>query len=264
MPDSKQWLFLKKSVALNKISHAYLFSGPANPAKEKTARTFGQLLNCQSVLADGEPCGECLSCRQTLKRIHPDFLWLELTAEDFDSQINLIRNLIGWLSLKPALDRRKVAVINRLENFSFEAQSSLLKTLEEPAGQTVLVIISDCPDLLPKTIVSRCQEMKFPVLPAVGNQQKELTELIKPETPLALYFRKIKEVSEDKAKALDFLKELMIFFRAEFLKDGKAQAKFSFDILKKFLFASQETDYLLRRTNVSSRLALENLILNLF
>jgi DNA polymerase III delta prime subunit len=264
--NEKQWLFLKKSAQLGKLSHAYLFSGRSGLVKEETAREFAKVLNCQNQDFKAKPCGQCPSCTEFAKGLHPDFLWLEPEKEAEESQINLVRNLTGWLSLRPGLGGYKVAAINRLENFSFAAQSSLLKTLEEPAGQTVLIIISDYPDLLLPTIISRSQEIKFPPQPI---KQSEDDFIKTAQVPLAAYFRRLKEVSENEEEAFKFLENLMAFSREEFLikvgaKTKKGQSQISLVRLKNFLFAAEKTNYLLRRTNVNTRLALENLILNLF
>lgn len=157
----KQWRFLAKSVFLDKLSHAYLFSGQALLGKKEIAQEFARLLNCQNKDFPGKPCGQCSSCREMEKNCHPDFLLIESTDKTEETEINLIRYLSNWLSLKPGLGKFKVAIIDQFQAFSFSAQSALLKTLEEPKGQTVLILVSDYPELLVSTIISRLQEIKF-------------------------------------------------------------------------------------------------------
>ena len=161
----KQWQFLKKSVELAKLSHAYLFSGKSQLGKREIAKEFSRLINCQSENFKDRPCGKCQSCQEMQKNCHPDFLWLDTKKEAGDSEIESIRNLSQWLHLRAGLGEYKVAIINQFQNFSLPAQSALLKTLEEPKGKTVLILICDYPEFLSPTIVSRVQEIRFQSLP---------------------------------------------------------------------------------------------------
>lgn len=157
----KQWQLLKKSAELNKVSHAYLFSGKSQLGKKEMAGEFSKLLNCQSESSESRPCRHCQSCLEMEKGLHPDFLRIEVKDETGESEIDTIKNLAGWLCLKPGLGKRRLVVINQIQDFSFPAQSALLKTLEEPRGEAVLILISDYPELLLGTIASRVQEIKF-------------------------------------------------------------------------------------------------------
>jgi len=157
----KQWLFLKKSASLGKLSHAYLFSGKPKLGKRKIALEFAKFLNCQDRDFGKKPCQKCSSCLETEKNCHPDFLLLETKEKTEESEIDSIRFLIDWFSLKPGLGRYRVAVIDQFQNFSLPAQSALLKTLEEPRGNAILILVCDYPEFLSSTIVSRLQEIKF-------------------------------------------------------------------------------------------------------
>ena len=99
----KQWQFLKKSVELAKLSHAYLFSGKSQLGKRETAKEFSRLINCQSGNFKDRPCGKCQSCQEMQKNCHPDFLWLDTKKEAGDSEIESIRNLSQWLHLRAGL-----------------------------------------------------------------------------------------------------------------------------------------------------------------
>ncbi len=161
----KQWQLLQKSALLGKLSHAYLFSGKSQLGKKEMAKEFVKLLNCQSKFFKNKPCHECQSCLEMKKGLHPDFLWLEAKEETGKSEIGSIRSLADWLHLKPGLGKYRLAVVNQIHNFSLPAQSALLKTLEEPKGEAVLILISDYPEFLLDTIMSRVQEIKFHCLP---------------------------------------------------------------------------------------------------
>ncbi|MBU4350827.1 hypothetical protein L6250_01425 [Candidatus Parcubacteria bacterium] len=157
----KQWQLLQKSVKSGKLSHAYLFSGKSQLAKREVAKEFIGLLSCQSKSFENKPCQQCQSCQEMKKGCHPDLLWLEAKEETGESEIGSIRNLANWLHLKPGLGKHRLAVVNQIQSFSLPAQSALLKTLEEPKGEAILILISDYPEFLLDTIISRVQEIKF-------------------------------------------------------------------------------------------------------
>lgn len=171
----RQWQLLKRSAELNKLSHAYLFSGKSQLGKKDMAREFSKLVNCKSESFGDRPCHQCQSCREMEKGLHPDFLWIEAKKEapGADGEIHSIRSLTNWLCLKPGLGKYRLAVIDQIQNFSLPAQSALLKTLEEPRGEAILILISDYPEFLSETIISRVQEIKFHCL-----SEKKIIELL--------------------------------------------------------------------------------------
>jgi len=313
--QEKQWRFLQRSVELDKLAHAYLFSGSPGLGKKTLAREFSRLINCQAT-ENGQPCGQCPSCQEFAKNCHPDFLWLEPTERGAgENETNLIRGLTQWLSLRPVLGKHKIAVINLFENFSAAAQSALLKTLEEPAGQAVLVLLSSQADLILPTILSRVQVIRFvpwskaqirdllmtrgvpeemieeAVALASGNpaqalslvdlanlkaEQKSLQDFVElGNSDLATVFRQVKTLSSERDQAILLLEDWLSFMRQVFLDrigldqagDGSKHltATKSWPVSKicRFLQAGQQTDSLLRLTNVNCQLALENLLLKL-
>lgn len=188
----KQWEFLRKSVDTQKISHAYLFSGQSQLGKKTIALEFVKLLYCPQRQNPGKfgagkalekSCQICRSCKDLEKGIHPDFFLIEpqRPAKALDStgkaeiKISQIRDLIWKLSLRPSLTSFKAAIINDAHTLNPEAQNCLLKTLEEPKGKTILILITDCPQILFQTILSRVQQTKFfPVSKsAIENYLKE-------------------------------------------------------------------------------------------
>lgn len=278
MFHEKQWQLLKKSAALGKLSHAYLLVGPRGLGQESLAENLALLTNCQG---EEKPCGRCPSCQEFKKNCHPDFLWREVTGNE-DSQIDLIRELTAWLNLKPLLGKFKVAVVNRVENFSWPAQSALLKTLEEPPGQSLLVLITETGQVLP-TIVSRTQVIRLFPLPQTGDSPDQdksvLVDFLKSLTkdPVAL-FQKAKTLGEDRVASQLAVEKMANFLRIAFLSRlgikkspselndllDQRTREFKTRQLKDFLAFSQQANYLLTRTNANPRLVLENLILKLF
>ncbi len=141
----KQWNFLKKLADSKSFSHAYLFAGPEGLGKKTLALEWVSLLLGDSVSQDFAS--------------HPDFIFIEPVEKEI--KISQIRDLIWRLSLKSSLSPVKTAVIDNAHLMNQEAQTALLKTLEEPRGSSLLILISDKTHYLFPTILSRVQVVKF-------------------------------------------------------------------------------------------------------
>lgn len=152
----KQWQFLRKSAELNRLSHAYLFLGQKHLGKKTIAKEFVKLLSCQ---AENPPCQKCWSCQSFQREVHPDLILIK--PEGKEIKISQIRQLQRQLSFRPHSAIFKVAIIDTAERMNQEAQSCLLKTLEEPSGSTLLFLITEYPETLFSTIISRVQKIKF-------------------------------------------------------------------------------------------------------
>lgn len=160
--------FLKKSLSANRIAHAYLFLGPEGIGKSLAAKNFAKVLNCQK---DGmEPCDECEACLKIEKGIHPDVHWIE--KEHTEIKIEAIRNLQNRLSLRPYEGKKKVFIINDAQDLNDESTNALLKVLEEPPQDSVLILIACDKSRIYPTILSRCQKINFASLDI--NKLKEL------------------------------------------------------------------------------------------
>jgi DNA polymerase-3 subunit delta' len=146
---------LNKIIADNSFSHAYLFVGPGNTGKTEFAKLFGQKLLCEH---EDKPCGTCANCKLVQARNHPDFMLYD-GAETVT--VDEIRELIHFLELKPYQAKRKVAVLAHCERLTEQASNSLLKTLEEPARNTIIIQTAEKMENLLDTIVSRSQVVNF-------------------------------------------------------------------------------------------------------
>lgn len=155
----KQWQFLKESAKLGKIPHAFLFSGPSQIGKKTLALEFVKLINCQEKDFNSRPCQECRSCKDIKKKIHPDLVIIE--PEENKIHISQIRELRSHLSLRPYLASFKTVIIDQAHCLNQEAQSAFLKTLEEPKGKCCFFLISEYPEALLPTILSRTEKVKF-------------------------------------------------------------------------------------------------------
>jgi len=160
---------LKTAMRRERLSHAYLFLGPAGVGKATTARALAGALNCTQPAADGDACGTCPSCRRLAAGTHPDFL--VISPEESKAQISIehIRELRRLTGYPPLGGGWRVVLIKPAEALSAQndaAANALLKTLEEPPPRHLLVLTARGEaDLLP-TIVSRCHKLAFAPLPA--------------------------------------------------------------------------------------------------
>lgn len=155
----KQFQYLKKSFYSKKLSHSYFFIGEEDLGKREIAEEFVKLLNCKTDSRGYNPCNTCSSCRAIEKKICPDFEIIE--GEKKEIKISEIRKICEKLNLKPYNSLFKTVIIDNAERLNKEAQNALLKTLEEPWENSILILISSQPEKLVPTIISRTQIIKF-------------------------------------------------------------------------------------------------------
>ena len=158
--------FLQLSLSRQQLSHAYLFVGPGHLGKRLVADKFVASLFCQSA-GPSLPCGQCQPCQQFTKGLHPDFLVLEReldeSADKLKKNISVeqIRAMKNRLQQGTLLDGFKVALIPEAQHINQNSANALLKVLEEPTVKTILILIADDLQVLPPTLISRCQVLKF-------------------------------------------------------------------------------------------------------
>jgi len=140
-----------------RLAHGYLFLGPDGVGKVLTAKTLAKALNCKENNLDS--CDKCPSCLKIESNQHPDVHIID--TEDAEIKIEDIRQLQSEIALRPYEGRAKVFIIKNAHNLNGPAGNAFLKTLEESPGNSVIILISDKPNLLLKTIISRCQAIKF-------------------------------------------------------------------------------------------------------
>ena len=156
-----QWKFLTKAAELNRLSHAYLFCGQEQLGKKTLAIEFAKLLNCSSENFAKRPCQNCRNCQEIQKRIHPDFILVEPEVPSKQIQISQVRDLIWKLSLRSYSAPYKIAILDKAHLMTKDSQGCFLKLLEEPQGKTLLILLSEHPEILLPTIISRIQKVKF-------------------------------------------------------------------------------------------------------
>jgi DNA polymerase-3 subunit delta' len=162
---------LKRAVAdESRLSHAYLFAGPEHVGRATVARRLAQALNCTS--GGDRPCGECRACRLIAEDKHPDVEYItvggfcdEAEHKDHESSRDIricqVRRLERVVSRTTVDARYRVLIVDPAEALTAEAANAFLKTLEEPAPNTVLILITAAEEALPETVRSRCRRIAF-------------------------------------------------------------------------------------------------------
>ncbi|MBQ8159358.1 MAG: DNA polymerase III subunit gamma/tau [Clostridia bacterium] len=153
---------LKNQVTSGRIAHAYLFCGSRGTGKTSTAKILSRAINCEHPL-DGDPCGECESCRRLLENDSLDVQEIDAASNNGVDQVRELRETIQY---PPQFHRYKVYIIDEVHMLSLAAFNALLKTLEEPPAHAVFILATTEPQKLPATILSRCQRFDFSRIPA--------------------------------------------------------------------------------------------------
>ena len=149
---------IKNAIAQDKVSHAYLFTGPRGTGKTTTARLLAKALLCQKG-PTAEPDGSCEDCQAIANGEHPDVY--ELDAASRTGVENVREEIIGRVQFAPTRGRYKIYIIDEVHMLSTAAFNALLKTLEEPPSHVVFILATTDPQKVPETIHSRCQRFDF-------------------------------------------------------------------------------------------------------
>lgn len=155
--------YLKKSIKDKNISHGYIFEGAKGIGKLDMSIFFAKSLLCKEF--DEEPCNKCSSCIKVNSINHPDLHII--LSEERSIKRETIDDLISSIYQKPYESDRKIYIINNSEDMTMQAANTFLKTLEEPVGNTTIILLTENSNLLLPTIVSRCQIIKFE---KIGNE----------------------------------------------------------------------------------------------
>ncbi len=146
---------LKNAIKNDKISHAYIFSGPRGTGKTSTAKVFAKAINCLNPSSDG-PCNECESCKHFKE--NADIIEIDAAS---NNGVDEIREIINNIKLAPAYSKYKVYIIDEVHMLSTSAFNALLLTLEEPPKHVVFILATTNIEAVPITILSRCQRFDF-------------------------------------------------------------------------------------------------------
>ncbi len=178
---------LKNAIASQKISHAYIFSGPRGTGKTSTAKVFAKAINCLHPTPNG-PCNECENCLNFQN--NADIIELDAAS---NNGVDEIREIINNIKLAPAYSKYKVYIIDEVHMLSTSAFNALLLTLEEPPKHVVFILATTNIEAVPITILSRCQRFDFHKIP-VAKIIERLNYVVKEEN-IAITSESIEEIA---------------------------------------------------------------------
>ena len=153
--------YIGNAVKTDKVSHAYILNGEKGSGKKLLASLFAMSLQCQDREEDGDACGKCQSCKQTVNNNQPDIIKVThekpstISIDDIREQVN------NDIVIKPYSSRYKIYIIADADMMTVQAQNALLKTIEEPPEYAVIMLLTENAETLLPTIRSRCVMLKL-------------------------------------------------------------------------------------------------------
>ena len=153
-----------KAIKTDHLSHAYIFTGQEGVGKTLFAKEFAKALNCKNDGSDS--CNCCPNCIRIEAHYHPDVFWTEREEKAKFIKIENIRNLQNSVRLSPLESDYKIFIIKEADRMNEEASNCLLKTLEEPSPNTIIILITNTMTPIKDTIRSRCQIIRFQPIPS--------------------------------------------------------------------------------------------------
>ncbi|MDF1655024.1 MAG: DNA polymerase III subunit delta' [Coxiellaceae bacterium] len=184
--QQRQWQQLQQAEQQQRLHHALLLSGSQGMGKLDFAREMAALRLCESPTE--QACGQCRSCTLLKASSHPDYFECQPEEKSRVIKVDQIRQLIEKLSNTSQRSSGQVVVIHPAEAMNIAAANALLKTLEEPNGEVLLILVAHSRLTIPATIISRCQPVNF----VVDNEQQALewlTDQVEQKSNLELAWR---------------------------------------------------------------------------
>lgn len=154
---------LTKAVEADRVPQTILLAGPAGVGKFATAIALAKAVNCTNV-SNGSPCGRCSVCERISRGQFSDVVVID-RGDLASISIKVVREkVLAPIGYRPFEGRKRVFIVDGADDLTWEAQDSLLKTLEEPPPAAILILIATSPDALKATVLSRCRRLRFGTL----------------------------------------------------------------------------------------------------
>ncbi len=151
---------IQEARAQDRLPHALMLAGMPGLGKQLFAQQLAKGVHCTQS-DNGVPCGQCSSCIQIQNCTHPDYRFVTIEEKKTQISIEQVRDLQSFMQLSQTDDNPKVVIISPAEFMNVNSANSLLKTLEEPPGFSLLILVTNQPAYLPATVRSRCQTITF-------------------------------------------------------------------------------------------------------
>ena len=160
-----QWTMIQSMISNDRLPHALMITGAKGMGLLNFADNLAASILCEQPDESGYGCQKCSACLLLKADTHPDLLPVFPEEEGKEIKVDQIRKLVSFSQLQSHYSQRKVIIVNPAESMNNNAANSLLKTLEEPPGSTLIILVSHQPSFLPITIRSRCQKIKISASP---------------------------------------------------------------------------------------------------
>ena len=151
------------AIERHKVGHAYLLNGPDRSGKRMLAEAFAETLQCEK--KGISPCHACRACKQAESHNHPDNIYVQNEKPNVISVDDVRTQLVNDVGVKPYSGEYKVYIIDEAEKLNVQAQNAILKTIEEPPGYAVIMLLTNNADLFLQTILSRCIRLDLTAVP---------------------------------------------------------------------------------------------------